>query len=131
MGIKSRIKMLESSIKKGPGFDPKEFERVSAKTEEQERLNQLAAEGDFAACLKYCKMTDEELEDELYNYRDMYIRILAEREGKTPNYRTKADIDFAHENIKAVFRYLEASKADPQAKPPVLKNYKEENRNNK
>ncbi|MFE5429608.1 hypothetical protein [Peribacillus simplex] len=39
---------------------------------------------------------------------------------------TKTEMDFAHENIKSVNRYLEAIKADPQAKPPVLKNYKEE-----
>ena len=83
VGIKSRIKKLESSIKKGPEFDPESFEKQSAKMEEQEQLNRLAAEGDFAACLKFCKMTDEEEEDLLYTYRDMYIRILAEREGKT------------------------------------------------
>ncbi|WP_185151535.1 hypothetical protein [Peribacillus simplex] len=44
---------------------------------------------------------------------------------------TKTEMDFAHENIKSVNRYLEAIKADPQAKPPVLKNYKEENSNDK
>ncbi|MGG0847784.1 hypothetical protein [Peribacillus simplex] len=131
MGIKSRIKKLESVINKGPDFQYESFENVTDRIDELERLNILAVEGDFPACLKYCEMTDEEQEDELYKYRDMFIRIIAEREGKTPDYITKTEMDFAHENIKAVYRYLEAIKADPQAKPPLLKNYKEEKSNDK
>ncbi|WHX62348.1 hypothetical protein [Peribacillus frigoritolerans] len=50
---------------------------------------------------------------------------MAEREGEKPNYRTKTAMDFAYENIKAVYRYLEAIKTNPQATPPVLKDYRE------
>ncbi|MFE4140474.1 hypothetical protein ACFX4I_01210 [Peribacillus sp. YIM B13472] len=130
MSIKSRIQKLESAINKIPDFHYESFQNVSDKIDELEQLNMLAAEGDFLACLKYCKMTDEETEDKLYEYRDMFIRI-AEQEGKTPDYMTKTGMDFAHENIKSVYRYLEAIETDPQAKPPVLKNYKEENSNDK
>lgn len=124
MSLKARLNHLEKNMKQEPKFQYESFQVVSERIDEQEQLYILAAEGDFAACLRYCEITKEAEENIMYEYLEMYIKILAQREGKKSNFMTKTEIDLAHENIMAVYRYLEAMKEDPQAKQPVLQTNK-------